>query len=50
MKTEIETAIKSLMKKATDATVVSEAMQFTQAALNLAHVEATLAASKKYHE
>jgi hypothetical protein len=50
MKTETETAIKALMKKAVDATVASEAMQFAQAALNLAHVEATLAASKKHNE
>ena len=49
MKTETENAIKELMEKATAATVASEAMQFAQAALNLAHVEATLASSKKHN-
>jgi len=50
MKTETETAIKLLMKNATEAKTGSEAMQFAQAALNLAHVEATLASSKKHNE
>ena len=46
MKNETETAIKLLMEKAAETKVASEAMQFTQAALNLAHVDATLAGTK----
>lgn len=46
MKTETETAIKVLMKNATEAKTGAEAMQFTQAALNLAHVEATRVGSE----
>lgn len=43
MKTEIEAAIKNLLKRATENHVKGgDAMQFTQATLNLAHVLATL--------
>ena len=41
MKTEVETALKEMLKKSTRYTAI-EAMQYTQAALNLAHVLATL--------
>ncbi len=37
MKTAIESAIKALAKKAENAKTSHEAMQFAQAALNLAH-------------
>jgi len=37
MKTEIETAIKALAEKAKSAAQAHEAMNFAQAALNLAH-------------
>ena len=39
MKTEIESAIKILAQKAKTATAPHEAMQFAQAALNLAHTQ-----------
>jgi hypothetical protein len=43
MKTSIEAAIQKLMDKATESHAkAGEAMQFTQAALNLAHALATL--------
>lgn len=43
MKTEIEAAMKTLTEKAVaDNTKSHEALQFTQAALNLAHALATL--------
>lgn len=38
MKTEIEEAIKTLVKKAADTKNPAEALHLTQAALNLAHV------------
>jgi len=42
MKTETKDAIKKLAKKGGDAKDGGEAMKLTQAALNLAHVLATL--------
>ena len=42
MKTEIEEAIKKLTAKIDEKTSQDEALKFTQAALNLAHVLATL--------
>ena len=42
MKTEIETAIKLLAAKITGDLKSEDALRFTQAALNLAHVAATL--------
>jgi hypothetical protein len=42
MKTALETAIKALVEKAKGSVPSHEAMQLTQAALNLAHVQATL--------
>jgi hypothetical protein len=42
MKTEVEAAIKVLAEKVTGNVKAGDAMQFTQAALNLAHVLATL--------
>lgn len=47
MKTEIETAIKVLAEKAKEAKQPHEAMQFAQAALNLAHTAETVANTKK---
>jgi len=38
----LKTAMVALAKKAQDATASHEAMQFAQAALNLAHAAATL--------
>lgn len=38
MKDELEKAIKSLVKKSRDSSDGTEAMKFTQAALNLSHV------------
>ncbi len=42
MKLEIENAIKALVQKAHSADKPNEAMQFAQAALNLAHVHLSL--------
>lgn len=42
MKDEIEAAIKALSKKASDAEKASDAMQFAQSSLNLAHALAML--------
>lgn len=39
---EIETAIKSLAEKAKNANDAGDALKFSQSALNLAHVSATL--------
>jgi len=41
METEMETAIKLLAKKITEEVKADDALKFTQAALNLAHVAAT---------
>ena len=48
METAIENAIKELAKKAETAKASHEAMQFAQAALNLAHTAETLANTKKH--
>ena len=48
MQTEIETAIKTLAEKATEAKQPHEAMQFAQAALNLAHTAEVVANTKKH--
>ena len=48
MQTEIETAIKALAEKAKDAKQPHEAMQFAQAALNLAHTVGIIANTKKH--
>ena len=48
MQTEIETAIKALAEKAKEAKQPHEAMQFAQAALNLAHTAETVANTKKH--
>jgi len=42
MKNEIETAIKLLAEKIDKSVMSEDALRFTQAALNLAHVLATL--------
>ena len=42
MKEECETAIKALAKKGGDTEKSDDALKYTQAALNLAHVLATL--------
>ena len=47
MKTAIETAIKVLVSKATNAPLPHEAMNFAQAALNLAHAYATISVDFK---
>ena len=47
MKTELETAIKALAAKAENAAQPHEAMQFAQAALNLAHTDATLEVTRR---
>lgn len=47
MKTEVETAIKALAEKSRAAPSAHEAMQFAQAALNLAHVWATIGHTEK---
>lgn len=39
MKSEIEKAIQVLLKKITTDTKADDALKFTQAALNLAHIE-----------
>ena len=46
MNTEIENAIKFLAEKVKGDIKAGEALQFTQAALNLAHTAATLANTK----
>ena len=46
MNAKLETAINLLADKITSATTPDEALKYTQAALNLAHVEATLVGSK----
>ena len=46
MKPEIENAIKLLAEKITSDVKADDALKFTQAALNLAHIEATLAGAK----
>ena len=50
MKATIESAIKALATKAENAQQPHEAMNFAQAALNLAHVETTLAGAKQLEE
>lgn len=47
MKTAIETAIKALATKAENAPQPQEAMQFAQAALNLAHADATMEETRR---
>lgn len=42
MKNEIENAIKALTARITTVVTPDEALKFTQAALNLVHVQATL--------
>lgn len=46
MNSDIEKAIEILAKRITDASTPDEALKFTQAALNLAHVHATLEGAK----
>jgi hypothetical protein len=46
METAIESAIKLLAEKITGDIKSDDALKFTQAALNLAHVEATLAGAR----
>lgn len=46
MKTEIETAINLLAGKITSDVKPDDALKYTQSALNLAHVEATLTGAK----
>ena len=48
METAIENAIKALAEKAKEAKQPHEAMQFAQAALNLAHTAETVANTKKH--
>lgn len=50
MKTAIETAIKVLANKATNAVQPHEAMNYAQAALNLAHTYATMEAERRANE
>jgi hypothetical protein len=47
MKTEIEKAIKLLAEKITSDVTPGDALQYTQAALNLAQAAATLANTEK---
>jgi len=47
MKTEIENAIKILAEKITCEVKADEALKFTQAALNLAHLGSVLADTKR---
>ena len=47
METAIESAIKALAEKAKDAKQPHEAMNFAQAALNLAHTAETVANTKR---
>jgi len=47
MQTEIEAAIKNLVTKVTADVKAPDAINFTQAALNLAHTFATLEGAKK---
>jgi hypothetical protein len=46
MKTETVNAIKTLTKKAAKAEKACDALQLSQAALNLAHTEATISSIK----
>lgn len=48
METVINDAIKALAEKARLASASCDAMQYTQAALNLAHTAATLANTKNH--
>ena len=48
METAINDAIKALAEKAKGAGAACDAMQYTQAALNLAQTAATLANTKKH--
>lgn len=50
METVIETAIATLAVKAENANAPHEAMQFAQAALNLAHVKEKLVGAKRLTE
>lgn len=50
MKTAMETAIKALAMKASGAEKASDAQQYAQAALNLAHVFATFDHAEKKKE
>jgi len=47
MKTEIENAIKLLAQKITGDVKADEALKFTQAALNLAHVDQVIEVTKR---
>lgn len=47
MKTETENAVKLLAEKITSETKADDALKYTQAALNLAHVLATLENMKR---
>ena len=46
MKTEIDKAIKELAQKITNDVKADEALKFTQAALNLAHVNSVISQTK----
>lgn len=50
MKTAIETAVKTLAAKAENAPQPHEAMNFAQAALNLAHAYATMEHTRRENE
>jgi hypothetical protein len=50
MKTAIENAIKLLAEKITEDVKAADALNYTQAALNLAHTAATIANTKKHLE
>ncbi len=50
MKTVIETAVKALATKAENAAQPHEAMNFAQAALNLAHAYATMEHTRRENE
>ena len=50
MKTEIETAIKALAANAEKTAQPHEAMNYAQAALNLAHADATWEATRRENE
>jgi len=50
MKTAIETAIKVLANKATNAVQPHEAMNYAQAALNLAHTLAQMEVTRRENE
>lgn len=47
MKTDIEPAMKSLSAKVAECSTADEALKYTQAMLNLAHVEAVQAQTAK---